>query len=85
MIEAATMSKCKHWQSHYDSLYTVSKKNSYWVSLFERNDLLAKVCFSYDLSTLLLSIVSFFVFNRSAASQSQLFLKELSVQVEISE
>ncbi len=25
------MSKCKHQQSHYDFLYTVSKKKSYWV------------------------------------------------------
>jgi hypothetical protein len=30
------MSKCEHRQSHYDFLYTVSKKKSYWVSLFYR-------------------------------------------------
>ncbi len=28
--------KCKHRQSHYDFLYTVSKKNSYWASLFKQ-------------------------------------------------
>jgi hypothetical protein len=33
--------KCKHWQSHFDFL-----NNAYWVSLFERNNLLAKICFS---------------------------------------
>jgi hypothetical protein len=30
--------KSEHWQSHYDFLYTVSKKISYWVSLFYRNN-----------------------------------------------
>ncbi len=39
-------SKCKHQQSHFDFLNTVSKKKSNWVSLLKRNDLQAKVCFS---------------------------------------
>ena len=38
--------KCKHWQSHFDFLNTASKIDSYWVSLYKRNDLLAKLCFS---------------------------------------
>ncbi len=38
--------KCDHRQSHYDSLYTVSKKISYYVSLFYRNNSPAKVLFS---------------------------------------
>ncbi len=50
------MSKCKHQQSHYDFLYTVSKKISYWVSLFYRSNLITKVCFSWDLNFLLLHI-----------------------------
>ncbi len=33
--------KCKHRQSHFDFL-----NNAYWVSLFQRNNLLAKICFS---------------------------------------
>ncbi len=45
LMEAAIMSKCKHRQSHFDFLNTVSKKNSDWVCLFKRNDSLAKVCF----------------------------------------
>ena len=48
------MSKCKHRQSHYDFLYTVSKKKSYCVSLFYRNNLLTKVYFSWDPYFLLL-------------------------------
>ncbi len=50
------MSKCKHRQSHYDCLYTVSKKISYWVSLFYRNNSLTKVYFSWDPNFLLLRI-----------------------------
>jgi hypothetical protein len=50
------VSKCKHQQSHYDFLYIVSKKNSYWVSLFYRNNLLTKVYFSWDPNFLLLCI-----------------------------
>jgi hypothetical protein len=46
LMEAAIVSKCKHQQSHFDFLNTVSKKNSYWVSLFKRNGSLAEVCFS---------------------------------------
>ncbi len=42
------LSKCEHQQSHYDFPYTVSKKKSYWVSLFYNDNLLAKVCFSQD-------------------------------------
>ncbi len=38
--------KCEHRQSHFDFLNTVLKKKSNWVSLFKRNNLLAKVCFS---------------------------------------
>ncbi len=33
--------KCEHWQSHFDYL-----NNAYWVSLFKRNNSLAKICFS---------------------------------------
>jgi hypothetical protein len=50
------VSKCEHRQSHYDFLYTVSKKISCWVSLLYRNNLLANVCFSCDPNFLLLHI-----------------------------
>jgi hypothetical protein len=42
--------KCKHRQSHFDFPNTDSKKISTWVSLLKRNNLLAKLCFSYNLS-----------------------------------
>jgi hypothetical protein len=42
--------KCKHLQSHFDSPITASEKNSTWVSLFKRKDLLAMFCFSKNLS-----------------------------------
>ncbi len=45
LMEAVIMSKCKQRHSHYDFLNTVSKKDSNWVSLLKRNDLLAKVFF----------------------------------------
>ncbi len=48
--KAAIMSKCKHRQSHFDFPNTDSKKNSTWVSLLKRNNLLAKLCFSWNLS-----------------------------------
>jgi hypothetical protein len=38
--------KCKHRQPHFDFPNTASKKKSTWVSLFKRNNLLAKLCFS---------------------------------------
>ncbi len=50
------MSKCKHQQSHYDFLYTVSKKISYWVSLFYRNNSLTRVYLSWYTNFLLLRI-----------------------------
>ncbi len=42
------MSKCKHRQSHYDFLYTVSKKLFYWVSLSYITNSLTKEYFSWD-------------------------------------
>ncbi len=36
---------CKHRQSHFDLPNTASKKNSTSVSLFKRNNSLAKLCF----------------------------------------
>jgi hypothetical protein len=36
-----SLQKCKHWQSHFDFL-----KNAYPISLFLRNNLLAKICLS---------------------------------------
>jgi hypothetical protein len=43
--------KCKHRQSHFDFL-----NNAYWVSFFKRNNLLAKIYFSWDPNFLLLCI-----------------------------
>ncbi len=43
-MEAAIGSKCKHQQSHFDFLNTVSKENSYWVSLSERKKIKLAVC-----------------------------------------
>ncbi len=43
--------KCKHCHSHFDFL-----NNAYWVSLFWRNNLLAKICFSWDPNFRLLRI-----------------------------
>ena len=79
-------SKCKHWQSHYDFLYTVSKKISYWVSLFYRNNLLTKVYFSWDPNFQLLRISSciVWIYSLTVTIVSQKYW-QLSVQVEISE
>ncbi len=50
---------CKHQQSHVDFL-----KNDYSVSLFSRNNSLAKTCFSWNPNFLLLHISFFFSINQ---------------------
>ncbi len=70
------MSKCKHQQSHYDFLYTDSKKNSYWVSLFYRNKLANQGIFLIG-SKLSITVYLFLALYGSTALQSQLFLKNI--------
>jgi hypothetical protein len=73
--------------SHYDFLYTVSKKNSYWFSLFYRNNSLTKVYFSWDPNFLLLRnsfLHCMWIYNLTVTIISQKYRK-LSLQVEISE
>jgi hypothetical protein len=50
---------CKHWQSHIDFL-----NNDYLVSLFSRNNSLAKTYFSWNPNFLLLHVSFFFSINQ---------------------
>ncbi len=79
--------KCKHRQPHFDFLNTDSKKISTWVSLLKRNDLLAKLCFSCNLSIGCLPKFDFscvsgfflagFLFENSFFSKSRLCTRPL--------
>ncbi len=66
------VSKCKHRQSHFDFL-----NNAYSVSLFQRNNLLAKICFSLIRSKLSITAYLFLVLYKSTSLQSLSFLKNI--------
>jgi hypothetical protein len=66
------VSKCKHQQSHYDFLYTGSKKNSFWVSLF-----LASQSMFLIRSKLSITAYLFLALYESTALQSRWFLKNI--------
>ncbi len=66
------VSKCKHRQSHFDFL-----NNAYWVSLFQGNNLLAKICFTLIRSKLSITGYLFLVLYRSTSLQSLSFLKNM--------